>query len=233
MCRRRPSGRQRPIRVATHCMLTAVVRAPPTARRCFPRWTSARGQRIGELAASNPHSDRVFDNHRDMRRGFLPQGLSNTCPQAGVMRRPVLLAGQMSDKPKRCQSFVTRAPSDRCRRHRSLSAAGLFVAPLGTDLSLVAPSPCLLEQPILRYEMQVRCQDHQSYEPPRRTGGPALKSRAQAAFSSETGRWVFGPISPRKACVMPHGNSLLQAIAVQVVILYIQCMPRGGDEWEL
>jgi hypothetical protein len=82
-------------------MLTVVVRAPPTARRRYPRSKAARWQRIGELTESNPHSGRAFDNHRDMRRGFLPQGLSNTCPQAGTTRRPVVLAGQMSDKPKR------------------------------------------------------------------------------------------------------------------------------------
>ena len=35
-----------------------------------------------------------------MRRGFLPRGLSNTCPQAGVVRRLVLRDGQVSDKPK-------------------------------------------------------------------------------------------------------------------------------------
>lgn len=49
------------------------------------------------LVASNPHGERKFESHRGMRRG----GLSNTCPQADVVRRPLLLAGQMSDKPKR------------------------------------------------------------------------------------------------------------------------------------
>jgi len=82
-------------------MLTVVIRARSTARRRFPRWTAARRRRIDELAAPNPHRDCDYEPHRDMRRGFLPQGLSNTSPQTGVVRRPVLYVGQVSDKPKR------------------------------------------------------------------------------------------------------------------------------------
>jgi len=105
VCRRCVSGSPRRIQAATHRMPMAAVRAPPTVRWCCPRWT-ARGQRISEFATSNPHSDRAVDNHRHLRSGFLPQGLSNTCPQAGTTRRPVLLAGQVSDKPKRERKFV-------------------------------------------------------------------------------------------------------------------------------
>jgi hypothetical protein len=38
-----------------------------------------------------------------MARGFLPQGLSNTCPQTGAMRSVVTTHGQVSNKPKRKQ----------------------------------------------------------------------------------------------------------------------------------
>jgi hypothetical protein len=39
-------------------------------------------------------------NHRGMPRGFLPWGLSNTCPQDGGMRASVACHGQVSDNPK-------------------------------------------------------------------------------------------------------------------------------------
>ena len=42
-----------------------------------------------------------------MPRGFLPWGLSNTCPQGGAIRAPVACDGQVSDNPKQVQSFVT------------------------------------------------------------------------------------------------------------------------------
>jgi len=34
-------------------------------------------------------------------RGFLPQGLSDTCPNTGAMRSVVASRGQVSNKPKR------------------------------------------------------------------------------------------------------------------------------------
>ena len=43
---------------------------------------------------------RACSRHRGVARGFLPQGLSNTCPQTGVMRRVVAMRGQVSNKPK-------------------------------------------------------------------------------------------------------------------------------------
>lgn len=36
--------------------------------------------------------ERAFDNHRRMRRGFFPRGLSNARPPAGVTRGPMLRA---------------------------------------------------------------------------------------------------------------------------------------------
>ena len=34
--------------------------------------------------SSNRHSDAAFNNHCGVRRGFLPRGLSDTCPQASA-----------------------------------------------------------------------------------------------------------------------------------------------------
>ena len=42
-----------------------------------------------------------------MPRGFLPWGLSNTCPQDGAMRPSVACDGQVSDNPKQLQSSRT------------------------------------------------------------------------------------------------------------------------------
>ncbi len=42
-----------------------------------------------------------------MPRGFLPWGLSNTCPQGGAIRAPVACDGQVSDNPKQGQSIRT------------------------------------------------------------------------------------------------------------------------------
>ena len=51
-------------------------------------------------AANYRHSAVASSMHRATARGFLPQGLSNTCPQAGAMRSPVPSRGQVSNKPK-------------------------------------------------------------------------------------------------------------------------------------
>jgi hypothetical protein len=56
-----------------------------------------------------------------MARGFLPQGLSNTCPQTGAMRSVVTTHGQVSNKPKRNLTFidVAKRVSDCDRSGRS------------------------------------------------------------------------------------------------------------------
>ena len=41
-----------------------------------------------------------------MPRGFLPWGLSNTCPQDGGVRASVACDGQVSDNPKHFLSFT-------------------------------------------------------------------------------------------------------------------------------
>ena len=42
-----------------------------------------------------------------MSRGFLPRGLSNTCPQACAMRGAVASHGQVANKPKHFLSSCT------------------------------------------------------------------------------------------------------------------------------
>ncbi len=49
-------------------------------------------------------------NHCGMPRGFLPWGLSNTCPQGGAMRTSVACDGQVSDNPKQKRSAVLGTP---------------------------------------------------------------------------------------------------------------------------
>ena len=48
-----------------------------------------------------------------MARGFLPQGLSNTCPQTGALRSVVASRGQVSNKPKRKRSFAEHAEESK------------------------------------------------------------------------------------------------------------------------
>ena len=45
-------------------------------------------------------------NHCGMPRGFLPWGLSNTCPQAGAMRASAACDEQVSDNPKQLPSVM-------------------------------------------------------------------------------------------------------------------------------
>lgn len=57
------------------------------------------------------HSDRAFNDRRGVRRGFLPRGLSDTCPQAGADRRlPACPPGQVSDNPKQLPSLTLAQP---------------------------------------------------------------------------------------------------------------------------
>ena len=51
----------------------------------------------------------AFDNRSSTGRGFLPRGLSNTCPQASATRTPARLDGQVSDKPKLKQLYIRAA----------------------------------------------------------------------------------------------------------------------------
>ena len=115
-------------------------------------------RRISAAAASNRHSRRALDNRRLVRRGFLPRGLSNTCPQAGVLRRPVLRDGQVSDKPKLDRSLAERTRGTASGREREVTTSsrvakypGMEIAALPqtwkTDsmrLIPVACSPCRL-----------------------------------------------------------------------------------------
>jgi len=50
-----------------------------------------------------------------MSRGFLPRGLSNTCPQVCATRSAVASHGQVSNKPKQLQPLEGSPLSDRRR----------------------------------------------------------------------------------------------------------------------
>jgi hypothetical protein len=58
--------------------------------------------RLPPTAALHHYRHRAVatSDHRATGRGFLPRGLSNTCPQVGTMHRAVPLHGQVSNKPK-------------------------------------------------------------------------------------------------------------------------------------
>jgi hypothetical protein len=66
-------------------------------------------------APSNRHSCVGFDHYRGVRRGFLPRGLCDTCPQARAARRMSSRDGQVSHNPKRQFQFA----AFECRRWRS------------------------------------------------------------------------------------------------------------------
>ena len=72
------------VRIGGHC---------PHSGRCKLALRQARRLR-------NRHSDRAFNNHRGTRRGFLPRGLSDTCPQTDAGLTGHCARGQVSDNPK-------------------------------------------------------------------------------------------------------------------------------------
>ena len=51
-----------------------------------------------------------------MSRGFLPRGLSNTCPQVCATRSAVASHGQVSNKPKQLRSVAAGASMHGVRR---------------------------------------------------------------------------------------------------------------------
>ena len=67
------------------------------------------------------HSAVASSHHRSVARGFLPRGLSNTCPQSGAMRSALAVRGQVSNKPKQFRSLNPRA--NRAASDRSLGTA--------------------------------------------------------------------------------------------------------------
>lgn len=60
------------------------------------RWLLHASHREAGSGARTTVSAALLTN----RFGGFSLGLSNTCPQASVMRSPVLCDGQVSDKPK-------------------------------------------------------------------------------------------------------------------------------------
>jgi hypothetical protein len=53
-----------------------------------------------------------------MARSFLPQGLSNTCPQTGVMPTVVAPRGQVSNKPKRKRALAEETDCEEAGQSR-------------------------------------------------------------------------------------------------------------------
>ena len=81
--------------------------------RRFSAIVDASGVRASEgfnVAQSSTISLKQASTIAEMRslpRGFLPWGLSNTCPQGGAMRTAVARDGQVSDNPKHQPTVVT------------------------------------------------------------------------------------------------------------------------------
>ena len=84
------------------------------------------------------HRAVATSDHRGTARGFLPRGLSNTCPQVCPMRRTVASHGQVSNKPK--QSLPIAGPV--CwRRSRHTASSKLRMPPAVIDRQQSRPSP--------------------------------------------------------------------------------------------
>ena len=77
-------------------MLDARVASVPTVRIAGPSPHSRHHAPDASpgRAAPNRHSVVAFDLHCGVGRGFLPRGLSDTCPQAGVHRRHAACSGR-------------------------------------------------------------------------------------------------------------------------------------------
>ena len=79
------------VRATHHGTLAAPVCAIRTTRRC-----------------PNRHSVCALNTSRGVRRGFLPRGLCDTCPQVMAARRCVVRAGQVLHNPKQLLTFKPR-----------------------------------------------------------------------------------------------------------------------------
>ena len=78
-------------------------RPPPWGARWPGRYLRLRrGTTIAIAVAASAH--------RGMGRGFLPRGLSNTCPQVSAARDTVAAHGQVSNKPKQKQPSTVLGP---------------------------------------------------------------------------------------------------------------------------
>ena len=97
------------------------------------------------LRTCNRHS---FERQRHVRRGFLPRGLSNTCPQIGAARTAGMSRGQVSNKPKRLQTFASpNSTPGSCRSTPTVSCA---VRSAATEGNQHGHGPCWrqLDQPV-------------------------------------------------------------------------------------
>lgn len=117
------------------CAALATTARSPAPRRRRTRVQHTNGDLQPERAASNRHSRVAFSDHRDTRRGFLPWGLSNTCPQAGAPHASVSCDGQVSDNPKHEPSLAVDGYGATNPGGGSLS--GLRTAPLPSSSAWV------------------------------------------------------------------------------------------------
>jgi hypothetical protein len=90
-------------------------RPPPCAPAALPTWRRP-----------NRHSFRGLNSHRSVRRGFLPRGLCDTCPQFALDRRAVVLAGRYPTTLNRSrQSPALRKAAVQAANYKSrLNQAG-------------------------------------------------------------------------------------------------------------
>ena len=87
-------------RTSSPCSASNCVRLVP-ALDLIVRFAGLRSHSGHRLRAPSPrprsanrHSNTAFDNHRGVPRGFLPRGLSDTCPQDGAGRSVAACAGR-------------------------------------------------------------------------------------------------------------------------------------------
>ena len=100
--------RQTVLRASSRLPAKAVHQPPlPHALTTWPAVHRPYSGCTHQHCAHYRHSAIACSRHRGLARGFLPQGLSNTCPQTGAMRRVVSMRGQVSNKPKRNRSLAT------------------------------------------------------------------------------------------------------------------------------
>jgi hypothetical protein len=81
----------------------------PSPRQLLPQRQVEHRHRHAPATGSPPIAidAKRQSNHCGMPRGFLPWGLSNTCPQGSAMRASVAYDGQVSDNPKHFRTFTT------------------------------------------------------------------------------------------------------------------------------
>jgi hypothetical protein len=132
----------------------------PIRRQCLRstfghRWHQARHsrRRAPHTLANRPagrrpsrHSFGALNRHRGVRRGFLPRGLCDTCPQVVPNRRAVALAGQVSHNPKQYALSAFALHNGHWQRDR-LNERCLCASPPLADPLLTVGRPTSLNGP--------------------------------------------------------------------------------------